>query len=142
MNLASRSTTLNNQTGDLSDAERAELSCLLARQLEKAGDYEAACEALNEFWPERSGTPKLKGLNEKTKAEVLLRVGALSAWLGSANQTEGSQETAKNLITKSIEIFERLGQTVKAAEAAGDLALCYWREGAYDEARIHLANAL
>src|SRR5437588_3163037 len=23
-----------------------------------------------------------------------------------------------------------------------DLALCHWREGSYDEARIHLANAL
>src|SRR5207249_1242964 len=101
-----------------------------------------ACEALNELWPERNGTPKLKGLNEKTKAEVLLRVGALAGWLGSANQTEGSQETAKNLITKSIEIFDKLGETRKAAEARGDLALCYWREGAYDEARVTLATAI
>ena len=142
MNLEAQLTALKNQGRDLTLAERAELSCRLAKQLEKAGEYEAACEALNEFWPERDGPPKLDGLDEPTKAEVLLRVGALAGWLGSADQTTGSQETAKNLITKSIEIFEGLGQSEKAAEARGDLALCYWREGSFDEARIHLDRAL
>jgi two-component system phosphate regulon response regulator PhoB len=54
----------------------------------------------------------------------------------------GSQEHAKNLITKSIEIFESLGENKDVAEARGELALCYWREGSYDEARINLGNAL
>ena len=97
---------------------------------------------LAEFWPERHEPPKLEGLDQVTAAEVLLRVGALAGWLGSADQTEGSQETAKNLITQSIEIFEELGQSARVAEARGDLALCYWREGSFDEARINLANAL
>jgi two-component system chemotaxis response regulator CheY len=118
------------------------LSCRLAKQLEKAGEYEEAGEALNEFWPQRESSPKLDDLDEQTKAEVLLRVGALSGWLGSADQTERSQETAKNLITQSIEIFEKLGQPARAAEARGDLALCYWREGSYDEARVQLRTAL
>src|SRR5207245_1100304 len=39
-------------------------------------------------------------------------------------------------------IFEALGQAARAAEARGELALCYWREGAYDEARITLTDAL
>jgi len=118
------------------------LCCRLAKQLEKAGEYEAACEALSEFWPERDGLPKLDGLDEPTTAEVLLRVGALAGWLGSANPAESSQETAKNLITRSSEIFDRLEQSRRVAEARGDLALCYWREGSFDEARIHLADAL
>jgi two-component system chemotaxis response regulator CheY len=142
MNLKSQLTAFKNQSGDLTLAERAELSCCLAKQFEKAGEYGAACEALNEFWPERNGPPKLEGLDRETTAQVLLRVGASAGWLGSADQTEGSQETAKNLITQSIEIFETLGQPARAAEARGDLALCYWREGSYDEARITLANAL
>ena len=140
MNLQSQLATLKDQS--LTLAERAELTCDIAKQLEKAGEYENACEALDEFWPERSGPPKLEGLDEPTKAEVLLRVGALAGWLGSADQTGGSQEAAKDLITNSIEIFEQLGQTQRAAEARGDLALCYWREGGYDEARIHLEKAL
>jgi hypothetical protein len=73
---------------------------------------------------------------------VLLRVGSLAGWEGSTDQTHGSQEFAKDLITESIEIFEDLGNITRAAEARGDLALCYWREGAFDEARIHIATAL
>ena len=80
------------------------------------------------------------GLDESTKAEVLLRIGALAGWLGGRRtDSEASQETAKNIITQSIEIFETLGMlTERVAEARGDLALCYWREGAYDEARVTL----
>src|SRR5437667_4078729 len=142
MNLTSQLTALREETRGLSRGERAVHCCDLAKQLEKAGEYEAAYEALSEFWPERDAAPNLNDLDEATGAIVLLRVGALSGWLGSTDQAPGSQETSKDLITKSIGIFERLGKTREAAEAHGDLALCYWREGSYDEARIHLANAL
>jgi tetratricopeptide (TPR) repeat protein len=142
MNLQSQLTALKSQSRDLTLDEQAELSCRLAKQFEKAGEYEAACEALAEFWPEPHEAPRLEGLKPATKAKILLRVGALTGWLGSTSQTNGSQETAKNLITRSVEIFEELGQVESIAEAHGDLALCYWREGAYDEARINLANAL
>ena len=142
MNLTSQLTALREETRGLSRGERAVHCCDLAKQLEKAGEYEAAREALGEFWPERDGSPFLDQLDEATKAQVVLRVGALSGWLGSTDQAARSQEIAKDLITKSIEIFDGLGQTREAAEARGDLALCYWREGAYDEARITLASAL
>src|SRR6266849_5224868 len=142
MNLATRLTDLREDIRGLTRIEQAKLCCGVAKQFEKAGEYEGAREALSEFWPEVDDPPNLDGLDEPTKAELLLRIGALAGWLGSADQTEGSQETAKNLITRSIEIFERLGNSEKAAEARSDLALCYWREGSYDEARIHLANAL
>lgn len=143
MNVEAQLTALKNQSVDLTLAGRAELSCRVAKQFEKIGEYEAGCEALAEFWPDRYASPKLPDdLSESTKAEILLRAGALAGWLGSAGQTTGSQETAKNLITKSIEIFEGLGQSAGLAESRGELALCYWREGSYDEARIHLAEAL
>src|SRR5438128_702583 len=142
MKLESQLAALKNQSGNLTLAERAELSCRLAKQFEKIGDYEAAYEALAEFWPDQYGPPKAEGLDLATKGDLLLRAGALAGWQGSADQTEGNQETAKDLITKSLEVFEKLEQKVKLAEAQGELALCYWREGAYDEARIHLAEAL
>src|SRR5260370_7073249 len=141
MSLTSQLTALRNQSRDLTLAERAEICCRLAKQLEKAGEDEKACEALSEFWPERVGPPKVDDLDEPTQAEILLRVGASAGWLGSANQTTGSQEMAKNLITKSIEIFEGLGQYERGAEARPDLALCYWREGGFDEAPLHLHPA-
>jgi CheY-like chemotaxis protein len=139
MNLTSELAVVKNQGVAL--GERARLCCDLAKRLEKAGEYEAAGEALGEFWPERQ-EPKTEGLDDETKAEVLLRVGALAGWLGSAQQTLGGQESAKNLITRSVEIFGRFRQHERVAEALADLALCYWREGALDEARINLQSAL
>ncbi|MGZ5434558.1 MAG: response regulator [Pyrinomonadaceae bacterium] len=122
--------------------ERVKLACELAKQLEKAGEYEAACEALIEVWPKRLEPPRLDGLVESTKALVLLRVGALTGWLGSADHIEDSQEAAKDRLTQSRDTFHQLGKSHKEAEAHGELALCYWREGALDEARIQLCAAL
>jgi CheY-like chemotaxis protein len=142
MNLKVQLPALQKQRDNLTLAERAELSCDLAKQFEKAGDYDAACKALAEFWPKANQPANVQGLDETIAAAVLLRAGAVAGWLGGASQTEGAQETAKDLITQSIEIFDRLGHTTSSAEARGDLALCYWREGAYDESRIHLVEAL
>src|SRR6266436_953935 len=142
MKLTAQLTALREETRGLTTVERARRYCDLAKQLEKAGEYEEGCEALREFWPERDGPLNLNDLDEATKAEVLQRVGVLSGWLGSKDQTEGSQETAKNLITRSIVLFQQGGLSERVAEARGDLAVCYWREGSYDEARITLGEAL
>src|SRR2546430_14762308 len=141
MKLTSQLTALREETRGLTPVERARRCCDLAMQLEKAGEYQAACEALSEFWPDRDGPPNLSSLDEGPKAEVLLRVGALSGWLGSTDQTEGSQETAKDLITHSIDLFRHLGLAERIAEARGDLPLCYWREGSYDEAPNALVDS-
>ena len=84
----------------------------------------------------------LEGLDRETEARVLLRVGSLAGRLGSAHQAGSRQETAKNLISKSIRIFEECRQSEGIAEARADLSLCYWREGSFDEARINLEAAL
>ncbi len=142
MNLTTLPASQSADQSSLPLSERARNCCLLAKQLEKAGEYQPAREALSEFWPEREGPPMLEGLDPAAQAQVLLRIGSLAGWLGSAHQTAGSQETAKNLITRSIEIFGRVAQPERATEARCDLALCYWREGAFDEARIILTDVL
>ncbi len=125
------------------DAEgRALLRCRLAKELEDVGNYEAAREAMGELWPEVGGHPVLGELSEATAAEVLLRVGTLTGWLGSTRQIEGAQETAKNLIGESITRFEALQTTEKVAEAQAEIAYCYWREGARGEASVWLREAL
>lgn len=129
-------------TPGLSRNARIALRCRLARQLEESGEYSAAQEAMAEIWRGVGARPMVGGLDEETKAEVLLRVGALTGWIGSASQIEGSQEMAKDLISESIRMFEKLGQRNKVGEAHSDLALCYWRLGAYDEARVTLQLAL
>src|SRR5436853_3453494 len=97
----------------LSPDERARLRCQLAKELEDVGNYEAAREAMGELWSRIGEHPKLDGLDEATAAEVLLRAGILTGWVGSVKQIEGAQETAKNLISESIAKFESLGDTLK-----------------------------
>ncbi|PYS80935.1 MAG: hypothetical protein DMF67_18730, partial [Acidobacteria bacterium] len=57
-------------------------------------------------------------------------------------QIEGAQETAKNLISESLVIFEELRDTEKIAEAQIHLAYCYWRQGEFDEARALIREGL
>ena len=128
-------------TDALSHTDRVRYFCGLAREFETVGEYEAACEALADFWPNRSGNPMVDGLDDEEKAEVLLRVGAVSGWLGSAHSA-GGQEHAKDLLTQSIEIFKQQGRTARVGEVQSELALCYWREGGFDEARVNLDQAL
>lgn len=122
--------------------ERALLRCRLAKQLEEVGNYDAAREALGELWEKFEDPPNLAGLSDRTSAEVLLRVGTLTGWIGSTRQTQGAQETAKDRITQSIAIFESIGDLKKIAEAETEIAYCYWREGAIDEALVAIKQAL
>jgi DNA-binding NtrC family response regulator len=126
----------------LNRTERAELHCKLAKELEEAGNYEAARNAMGELWQRIGERPKIGGLDQHIAAEVLLRAGSLTGWIGSSQQIEGAQETAKNLVSESMTIFESLGEVEKAAEAETDLAYCYWREGAFEEARVILRDVL
>src|ERR1043165_2413630 len=133
---------------NLTPSERARLRIHLSKELEESGKYEEAREALRELWPHVSERPALNGLDAATRAEGLRRVGVLMSCIGSAKQIEGAQEGAKNFIGEAIGIFESLGEPEKVAEAQTDLAVCYWRGGAVDEARVilqevlsHLSNA-
>lgn len=136
--------TLLSQLEDptLSRDERAGLRCRIAADLEHRGQYEAAREALAELWQGVGQRPVGEGLKELTAAEVLLRVGTLSGWFGSNRQIEGAQDAAKDLISESITRFQSLGEPVRAAAAQSDLGYCYWREGAFDEARVIYDQAL
>lgn len=142
MNLTAELVALRQQNRNLPIDDRVKLSCDLAKRFEKIGDYENAFDALSEFWADRTQPPNLEGLSETARGEILLRTGALAGWLGATDQIEGGQERAKNLITQSIELFEKHEQTQRVAEARGELGLCYWREGSYDEARVTLRDAL
>lgn len=116
--------------------------CLAAKRLAEAGDHEAARLELEEWWPRIGERPILDGLGVLAQGELLLRAGALLGRIGRAQQIKGAQEMAKDLSSESSRIFENLKLTEKVAEAEIDLAICYWTEGAVDEARINLHQAL
>lgn len=127
---------------NLSVSQRAQARCQLAIQLETEGDYEAAREVMGELWQRIGDRPLLEGLDEEVKGSVLLRTGVLTGWIGSAKQITGAQEIAKNLITESIETFQALQENSRVAEGQIELACCYWREGAFDEGRVIINEAL
>src|SRR5438045_2438627 len=116
--------------------------CELAKGLEDAGEFELAEETLRPFWEGLSYRPNTSGLSREAKAELLLRTGTITGSLGSAKQIAGSQELAKDLISESATLFESFAHSEKLAEARVNLAVCYWREGGLDEARVTLRLVL
>ncbi len=130
------------QDRTLSPEQRALARCKLAKQFEEVGNYEAAREAMGDLWAGIGAAPNVEGLTESTRAEVLLTVGSLTGWLGSTKQVEGSQQAAKDRISESIRVFESLHDVKKVAEAQIEIAVCYRREGALDNARVWFAEAL
>ncbi|MDT5271580.1 MAG: hypothetical protein QOH49_3766 [Acidobacteriota bacterium] len=116
--------------------------CALSNSFLKAGDYEGAVEALEGLWRGACARPATAGLGARAAAELLVQAGRLTSALGGARRIEGAQEAAKNLLSEGAGIFERLGDAKKIAEAHTDLGVCYWREGAFEEARVVLHTAL
>jgi tetratricopeptide (TPR) repeat protein len=126
----------------LSPDESAHLRVRRSKHFEEAGDYDAAREALGELWRRVGERPRVKGLGRRAQAELLLQAGVLTSFIGSDKQIERAQETAKDLISESLSIFEELHDGDKVAEAQIELAFGYWRQGAFDEARVLLGEAL
>jgi len=127
---------------NLSDNERVRLRCQLAKHFERTGNYTAACGAMDDLWTGVGKRPNVDTLDAHMSAEVLLRIGVLTGWIGNIKLIKGSQQIAKSLLSESIEIFEAMGDVKKVAEAQTEMALCCIREGSIDEARTLFANAL
>ena len=115
---------------------RAELCCELAKEFENKGEYEEAREILSGLWPRPNQRPNVESLDSNIAAEVLLRAGVLTGWIGS------DQEQAKDFISEGLTIFESRKHKKKIAEAQTELALCYMRTGDYDNASDLLKLAL
>lgn len=119
------------------DVERI---CASVGELIYAGKFDKALEEIDDLWPGIGARRDLE-FSPSANAELLLQCGTLTSWLGSAKQID-VQEKAKNLITEALEIFQKLKNRIKVAEAQYELGLCYWRAGALDEARIVLQKAM
>jgi tetratricopeptide (TPR) repeat protein len=122
--------------------ERILLRCRVAADFIHKGQYEAAREALGELWPGVEGKPDVKNLPPVIAAEVLLRCGALAGMFDGASNVPRAQERAQDLLTEAIRKFQSQGKYQKAAEAQCELGACYWRLGAFDEARLVMKEAL
>jgi tetratricopeptide (TPR) repeat protein len=116
--------------------------CKTALEQKDRGDYTGAQETMQPLWKRIGEYPNTTGLDPSVAAEVLLCVGILTSWIGSKNQIRDAQELAKNLITQSMTYLESSRDVTKIGVAQSEIAYCYWREGALNEARSWLHEAL
>lgn len=123
----------------LADTTLAQI-CTKTSELIYAGQYEAARDELGDLWAGIGNRPVVDA-PPQMRAEVLLQCGTLSGWLGSAKQVD-VQDRAKDLLTEALHIFQTLNLQTKVSESQYELGMCYFRKGAYDEARIVLDEAL
>jgi tetratricopeptide (TPR) repeat protein len=135
-------TSLKLDTSHLTANDAALRRCHKALELKDKGDYEGAREVMHPVWKRVGERPEIKGLHPSVAAEVLLCAGVLTGWIGSQVGIEGAQEAAKNLISESINFYQSTGDSQKVAAARAEMAYCYWREGALDEARIMFNESL
>ncbi len=115
--------------------------CDKAAELIYAGQYEEARESLGELWQGVGVRPNIASYPLEIAAEALLRCGSLSGFLGHA-QAKDAQEKAKDLLTEALHIFQTLNLKTKVSETQYELGVCYWRAGAFEEARIVFDQAL
>jgi tetratricopeptide (TPR) repeat protein len=94
------------------------------------------------LWESMDAHPDIKALHPSVAAEVLTCIGVLTSWIGSKEGIEGAQETAKNLISEALVFYESSGDVKNVAAARAEIAYCYFRQGALDEARIMLTEAI
>ena len=121
---------------------RASFRCERALALKDRGEYDEAQEIMYPLWKRLGERPDLTGLNPTVAAEVLFCVGVLTGWIGSRNEIKEADGWARDLITEAITFYESVGDLRKVAEARTEIAYCYWRAGALDEARIMFTEAL
>jgi tetratricopeptide (TPR) repeat protein len=122
--------------------DEALVRCRAALELRDKGDYVGAHETMLPLWKGVGHHPDVKRLESPVAAEFLLAVGILTSWLGSKEGIDKAQEAAKDLISEAITFYESVGDVKMVAASQAEIAYCYFREGALNEARTMLAEAL
>jgi tetratricopeptide (TPR) repeat protein len=130
------------ETAHLNANDEVLRRCMTALELKDREDYAGAQKTMRPYWSRIGQRPHTRELDLPAAAEVLLCVGILTSWIGSKNQVSQAQEIAKNLLTQSITYFDESRDVIKVAVAQSEIAYCYWREGALNEARSWLDEAL
>jgi tetratricopeptide (TPR) repeat protein len=135
-------TSQNLDAAHLTVNEQALLRCQSALEFRDKGDFSAARKVMLPFWRGVGENPEMNALHASVAAELLICVGVLTSWIGSKEGIEKAQETAKNLISEGIVFYESVGDKKKVAAAQAEIAYCYFRQGAFDEARLMLTEAI
>ena len=109
---------------------------------EMCGDYSRAYQLLSVFWNDFRVKPNTSELSDDVVAEVFLRCGSISGYLGRLGKITEAQEVSKKLLFEAKQKFltARNGN-IKLAECNNYLALTYERTGDIKTAREYLEEA-
>ncbi len=139
--MASKLTLSKDQALPLTETERVEACCALAREKLEIGDYDGGVATLRRWWM-FGEWPKQTGLTHKAAAELLLTAGILSGLIASTKHCAGGQRPAEELLSGAIALFEQMGDSARASEGRIELGWCYFWHGLFDLARASLSSSL
>ncbi|HEY2963446.1 MAG TPA: ATP-binding protein [Pyrinomonadaceae bacterium] len=137
----STSRSVSSSFSPLSESERVEACCTIAREKLEIGDYAAGVAALEPWWTV-GNWPVHTGLSDHAAAELLLTAGTLSAWVATTKQVNGGQKPAEAMLSGAITLFERMERKTRASEARVELACCYFWQGLFELAKATLRSSL
>lgn len=115
--------------------------CVKASAFIYSGQFEQAREVLGDLWCGVGERPTVKAYAPEVAAEALLQCGCLSGFLADA-QAVDVHERVKDFLSEARRIFNDHKNKAKVSEANYELGIAYYRKGAYEEARVVLAEAL
>ena len=116
--------------------------CLTALDLLEDRKIDEAALALQGLWLGVGVYPPVMTSSNVEAGYLLLVLGWLTSQIGSANQVANSQEAARDMLTQASEVFLELSEMDRWSQSRRELAVCYWRNGAFGEARIVATDAL
>jgi tetratricopeptide (TPR) repeat protein len=114
--------------------------CTKASVLIYAGQYEEAKSVLGDLFSGIGERPDINRHPPEVGAEILLQCAVLSGFLGDA-QGADVHDRVKDLLTEAVDMFRAQNLESKVSEGNYELGICYYRKGAYDEARIMFDEA-
>jgi tetratricopeptide (TPR) repeat protein len=112
-----------------------------AAVLESKGQYLQAVDVLGSYWPGPGHVPH-EQISTEQGCLLWLRAGTLTSVLGATSQHRGWQEQAKDTLTVAAEYSSKAGYHEIWLDTQKELGNCYWREGAFGEARAILTSAI
>ncbi len=125
----------------LGTAERVSQLIAKARDAEISRDLDRLEELLSEVWDDFDKNPDYSEFEPDIRAELLRISGYYLATFGSSNTRKNYQDRGKDLISKSIALFEELRMPHELARAKALLASVYYYSGQVEECEIILDEA-
>ena len=105
-----------------------------AEQAEYRRDVDRLRAVLDPIWDDLEKDPAIPEADNATRAELLRLCGFFLGYYGHIKSAPDFQERGKDLLTRAIELFERVGSIEGAAKARLNLAWRYQQQGSHEEA--------